>query len=88
MMITPFVKYLPDDPDRSASIPGVKAAMSWVGEDNKRASFVRLVDALTEAQKHICQNGCGRVGDNHCTRCQHMFAVLVEAMGVLEAWDE
>jgi hypothetical protein len=69
----------------SATIP---MQFSWVSESNKREAFVRVVDALTEAQKHICQNGCGRVGDNHCTRCQQMDAVLVEAMGVMEAWDE
>jgi hypothetical protein len=81
MMITPFAKNIDTAPD-------VKVKMSWVGEDNKRAAFVRLVGALSAARDHICRNGCGRVGDNHCTSCQGLEAVLIEAMGVLEAWDE
>lgn len=69
------------------SDPIITVTKVWVNDADRRAAFAALLDALSEAKRHICQNGCGRVGENHCTRCQELSKALEEARPILEQWN-
>lgn len=59
--------------------------LAWRPEQ-RREEYVRLFEALCDAQKHICLNECNIVKREHCLACQEIDLVLLHAANVIEDW--
>ena len=60
--------------------------LAWRPEQ-RREEYVRLFEALCDAQKRICLNECNIVNHEHCLGCQEADMALMHAATVIEDWS-